>query len=78
LLCVNGGYGTEFSQALNVPGSETPMIRKVGKPRPPLIPTALISDRSAGVGPLVLSLGLARGRKLAPLGNPARDTNRPK
>jgi hypothetical protein len=44
----------------------------------PLIPTALISDRSAGVGPLVLSLGLARGRKLAPLGNPARDTRRPK
>jgi hypothetical protein len=39
-----------------------------------LIPTALISDRSAGVGPLVLSLGSARGRPT----NPARDTRRPK
>jgi hypothetical protein len=35
-------------------------------------PPALISDRSAGVGPLVLSLGLARGRPT----NPARDTGR--
>jgi hypothetical protein len=35
-----------------------------------VIPTALMTDRSAGVGPLVLSLGSARGRKPPPLATP--------